>query len=61
MTTAKKPPSTFAAIAVLIGLEILVIALLTAIGVTGTPAVVAVVAFAFVERVAYVRWFKRRA
>ncbi|GAB6937282.1 hypothetical protein ACQP60_10105 [Isoptericola variabilis] len=51
---------TAVAVTVLVGLEIALIALLTAIGVTGTPAVVTVVVFALVERVAYVRWFKRR-
>ncbi|MFE6996066.1 hypothetical protein ACFVAE_08935 [Microbacterium sp. NPDC057659] len=41
------------------GLEMLLIAFLTAIGVRGVPAVVIVVVFALVERIAYVRWFKR--
>lgn len=57
---APAPARTAVADGVLVGLEIALIALLTAIGVTGTPAVVTVVVFALVERVAYVRWFKRR-
>jgi len=57
---APAPARTAVAVAVLVGLEIALIALLTAIGVTGTPAVVTVVVFALAERVAYVRWFKRR-
>lgn len=52
------PRSTIAAIAVLVGLELVVIAALTAIGVTDTPAVVIVVAFAVLERLVYIRWFK---
>ena len=48
------------AIAVLIGLEIVLIAILTAIGITGTPAVIIVIAFALLERLAYVRWFKTK-
>ena len=48
------------AVAVLIGLEIVLIAILTAIGITGTPAVIIVIAFALLERLAYVRWFKTK-
>ncbi len=48
------------AIGVLVGLEIVLIAILTAVKITGTPAVVVVVVFAVLERIAYVRWFKRR-
>ena len=58
--TGKQSSTSFGAIAVLIALEIVVIAFLTAIGVAGTPAVIAVVGFAFAERIAYVRWFKKR-
>jgi hypothetical protein len=58
---ALRPRSTAAAIVVLVGLEIALIAILTAIGITGTPAVAVVVAFALAERLAYVRWFKRRS
>lgn len=48
------------AVAVLIGLEIVLIAILTAIGITGTPAVIIVIAFALLERLAYVRSFKTK-
>ena len=48
------------AVAVLIALEIVLIAILTAVKVTGVPAVIIVVIFALLERVAYVRWFKRK-
>ncbi|MDM4764425.1 hypothetical protein QT381_15620 [Galbitalea sp. SE-J8] len=47
------------AVVVLIGLEIALVALLTAVGVKGAPAVVIVVVFALVERVAYVLWIKQ--
>ncbi|KAB2390471.1 hypothetical protein [Actinomadura montaniterrae] len=50
----------FLAITVLVALEIVVIAILTAIRITGVPAVIIVVIFALLERLAYVRWFKRR-
>jgi hypothetical protein len=53
--------STLTAIAVLVGLEIALIAALTAIGIAGAPAVITVVAFALAERIAYVRWFKNKA
>ena len=48
------------AVAVLIALEIVLIAILTAVEITGIPAVIIVVIFALLERVAYVRWFKRK-
>lgn len=48
------------AVIALVGLEIVLIAILTACGVTGAPAVVAVIVFALLERVAYVRWFKKK-
>ena len=48
------------AVAVLIALEIVLIAILTAVKITGVPAVIIVVIFALLERVAYVRWFKRK-
>ena len=48
------------AVAVLIALEIVLIAILTAVKITGIPAVIIVVIFALLERVAYVRWFKRK-
>jgi hypothetical protein len=44
----------------LVGLEIVLIAILTAMGITGIPAVTTVVAFALAERIAYVRWFKKK-
>ena len=53
--------STLAAIVVLVGLEIALIAALTAMGISGAPAVITVVAFALAERLAYVRWFKNKA
>jgi hypothetical protein len=53
--------STLAAAAVLVGLEIALIAALTAAGIAGTPAVITVIAFALAERIAYVRWFKKKA
>ncbi|MFD6177336.1 MULTISPECIES: hypothetical protein [unclassified Isoptericola] len=59
-TAAPARTQTAVAVAVLVGLEIALIALLTAAGITGTPAVITVIVFALVERVAYVRWFKRR-
>ena len=49
------PRNTLAAIVVLVGLEIALIAILTAMGITGIPAVTTVVAFALAERIAYVR------
>ena len=52
--------NTLAAIVVLVGLEVALIAILTAMGITGIPAVTTVVAFALAERVAYVRWFKKK-
>jgi hypothetical protein len=55
------PASTLAAIIVLVGLEIALIAVLTAIGISGAPAVITVVAFALAERIAYVKWFKNKA
>jgi hypothetical protein len=39
--------------------ETALIAIPTGIGITGTPAVAIVVAFALAERLAYVRWFKK--
>ena len=48
------------AVAVLIALEIVLIAILTAVKITGVPAVIIVVIFALLERVAYGRWFKRK-
>ena len=48
------------AVAVLIALEIVLIAILTAVKITGVPAVIIVVIFALLERLAYVRWFKRK-
>jgi hypothetical protein len=54
------PRNTLAAIVVLVGLEIVLIAILTAMGITGIPAVTTVVAFALAERIAYVRWFKKK-
>jgi hypothetical protein len=60
MTNRTTPArNTLAAIVVLVGLEIALIAVLTAIGVAGIPAVIIVVAFALAERIAYVRWFKK--
>ncbi len=52
--------NTLAAIVVLVGLEVALIAILTVIGITGIPAVTTVVAFALAERIAYVRWFKKK-
>src|SRR5690242_3298738 len=61
MTNRITPPrNTLAAIVVLVGLEIVLIAILTAMGITGIPAVTTVVAFALAERIAYVRWFKKK-
>ena len=62
MTTNRvtSPRNTLAAVVVLVGLEVAFIAILTATGITGTPAVAIVVAFALAERVAYVRWFKKK-
>jgi hypothetical protein len=53
--------STLAAIVVLVGLEIALIAVLTAMGIAGAPAIITVVAFALAERIAYVKWFKNKA
>jgi hypothetical protein len=62
MTNRMTPASnTLAAIIVLVGLEIALIAVLTAMGIAGIPAVIIVVAFALAERIAYVRWFKKKA
>lgn len=44
----------------LVALEIVVIGILTAIGITGVPAVTIVVVFALLERLAYVLWFTKR-
>jgi hypothetical protein len=52
--------NTLSAIVVLVGLEIALIAILTAMGIGGIPAVIIVVAFALAERIAYVRWFKKK-
>jgi hypothetical protein len=61
MTNRITPPrNTLAAIVVLVGLEIVLIAILTAMGITGIPAVTTVVAFALAERIAYVNWFKKK-
>lgn len=60
MSKPSDAPSQLAAILVLVALEIVVIAILTAIGITGTPAVIIVVIFALLERLAYVRWFKKK-
>ena len=61
MTNRITPPrNTLAAIVVLVGLEIALIAILTAMGITGIPAVTTVVAFALAERITYVRWFKKK-
>jgi len=61
-TTSRTPArTTLAAIVVLVGLEIALIAVLTAMGVAGAPAVITVVAFALAERIAYVKWFKNKA
>ena len=61
MTNRITPPrNTLAAIVVLVGLEIVLIAILTAMGITGIPAVTTVVVFALAERIAYVRWFKKK-
>ena len=54
------PRNTLAAIVVLVGLEIALIAILTAMGITGIPAVTTVVVFALAERIAYVKWFKKK-
>jgi len=59
--SARKPSGTLAAIVVLVGLEIALIAVLTAMGISGAPAVITVVAFALAERLAYVKWFKNKA
>jgi hypothetical protein len=61
MTNRITPPrNALAAIVVLVGLEIVLIAILTAMGITGIPAVTTVVAFALAERIAYARWFKKK-
>jgi len=48
------------AIIILIALEIVVIALLTAVHITGTPAVIIVIIFAIIERLVYVAKFKKK-
>ena len=50
----------FKAIAILIALEIVFIAVLTAFGITDTPAVIAVIIFALLERFVYVAKFKKK-